>query len=587
MSNYYAADLETTTDELDCRVWAVAICEIGNIDNIHVWTTIDEMMEYVKRGENKKLYFHNLKFDAEFIINWLFDNGFDYVEDKKEARAKTFTTLISSMGQFYSMEIWFNEPKSKKCKKLTIIDSLKIVPFSVAVVAKTFGLEDRKGDLDYNKYRAPGHIPTDDELDYIHKDVKIIAQALDILFNQGLDKITQGSNALHDFKRTIGEKKFERLFPPPTYDADIRRSYKGGYTYVSKYGLSKDFKEGVVLDANSMYPWVMRDCLLPYGEGIRFEGKYKENEMFPLYIQKFICHFSLKENHLPTTQAKNDGRFGNTEYLIDNNGLDVEFSMTNIDFELFKEHYEVYNIEYIDGWMFRATHGLFTEYIDKWYAVKNESKANGNKGMYALAKLMLNALYGKFALNPVVQSKHPYRESIDEPVKYRTGEKELRKPLYLPVGTFITSYAREKTIRSAQKVFHRFLYADTDSLHLEGNELPSEIELDDYKLGAWKHEGTFKRARYIRPKTYVEEFPITKEKAEKFIEENPELKNLVYEIDGELRKLEITCAGMPEKCYYNVTFDSFKPGLKAKGKLQPQHVKGGIILKSVDFTLNL
>ena len=29
----YTADFETTTDHLDCRVWAYGICEIGNPDN--------------------------------------------------------------------------------------------------------------------------------------------------------------------------------------------------------------------------------------------------------------------------------------------------------------------------------------------------------------------------------------------------------------------------------------------------------------------------------------------------------------------------------------------------------------------------
>lgn len=78
-------------------------------------------------------------------------------------------------------------------------------------------------------------------------------------------------------------------------------------------------------------------------------------------------------------------------------------------------------------------------------------------------------------------------------VKYTLGEKELRKPIYIPVGAFITAWARNITISSAQTVYDRFLYADTDSLHLMGTELPENLDIDKVKLGAWKHEATFRR----------------------------------------------------------------------------------------------
>ena len=186
-----------------------------------------------------------------------------------------------------------------------------------------------------------------------------------------------------------------------------------------------------------------------------------------------------------------------------------------------------------------------------------ESTINGNKGMRTLAKLMLNSLYGKFALNPRVVSKTPY---LDENgiVKYKTESPEFRKPIYIPVGCFITAYARNKTIRSAQKVYDRFCYADTDSLHLAGTEIPENLEIDPVKLGAWKHESTFSRAKFIRQKTYIEE------------------------IEG---KLNITCAGMPKKCYENVTWENFEKGSVFAGKKQLTHVPGGIVLTDIDFTI--
>lgn len=551
----YTADFETTTDPKDCRVWAYGICEIGNPDNFIYGNDIGDFLKWCEMQGSVTTYFHNLKFDGEFILCWLFEHGFKFVEDRKELEANTFTTLISDKGQFYSMEIcWFRKGKTR-CVT-TIYDSLKILPFGVADIAKGFGLPISKLEIDYDEYRELGHVLTKQEVDYLRNDVDIVARALNTLFEQGLTKMTQGSNALYDYKRMVGTKNFAKWFPIPDYDADIRQSYKGGFTYLADRFKEVDLEEGIVLDVNSLYPSVMYYQPLPYGEGIYFKGKYKEDKIYNLHIQMLTCQFELKPNHIPTIQLKNNLLFIPTEYLKSSDGEDVTLCLTNVDLELFFEHYEVFNITYHSGWKFKSTIGLFKDYIDKWNSIKVESTKNGNKAMRALAKLMLNALYGKFALNPHVQSKIPYyHEGV---IKYKLGKEETRDPIYIPVGTFITAWARYKTISSAQKVYDRFVYADTDSLHLTGTEIPSELEIDPTKLGAWKHESTFKRARFIRQKSYIEE------------------------IDG---KLNITCAGMPERCYEHVTWDNFRSGSIYSGKLGMQHVHGGIVLNDIPFTI--
>jgi DNA polymerase elongation subunit (family B) len=392
--------------------------------------------------------------------------------------------------------------------------------------------------------------------------------------------MTQGSNALFDYKNTVTEKAFNAWFPTPSYDADVRQSYKGGFTYLNPLYVDKDVETVVVFDVNSLYPSVMRNKLLPFGEGIWFEGQYQKDDLYPLYVQMFKCNFELKKHKIPTVQIKKSLSFVDTEYLTSSNGEDPVLCMTNVDYELFREHYDVYNLEFISGWKFKATTGLFTKYIDKWSEVKIKAKHEGNKAMYLLAKLMLNALYGKFALNPNVQSKYPvYENGI---IKFKLGEKETREPLYIPVGTFITAWARHTTIKAAQSVFHRFIYADTDSLHLRGEEIPDVLEVDDAELGKWKHEGTFVRARFLRQKSYIEEYEISID----------EFFDKVMKKDGNIsiRKnkcfhLKVTCAGMPEGCYSHVTWDNFHPGSSYPGKLQQTSVKGGIILQNIDFTI--
>lgn len=597
------ADFETTTDENDCRVWAWDTCEIGGEYRHTTGNTIDSFIDYLEKSNNSTFYFHNLRFDSEFLMAELFKRGFEHVKERKEEKSKTFSTLISDQGQFYSLKIIFKKG-NKMSNYVKIYDSLKIIPFSVDDIAKAFNLPLNKLKLDYNTFREYGHVLTDHETKYVQHDTEIVARALNTLFEQNLTKMTQGSNALFDYKNTVGLKNFKRWFPLPDYDPDVRQSYKGGYTYLNPAYKQKDIGTGLVLDVNSLYPWVMRDCPLPYGEPIFFQGRYEPDELYPLYVQMVTCQFELKEGYLPTIQLKNNLSFVPNEYLTSSaimfNGEkileEVTLCLTSVDLELFLEHYNVYNPVWHSGWKFKATTGLFTEYIDKWIKVKNESTLNGNKGMRTLAKLMLNALYGKFALNPKVRSKIPYFD--DGVVRYHVPkEYDERKPLYIGVGTFCTAWARNKTIRSAQSVKHMFVYADTDSLHLDiklpfdlihmspkelemlttadlkryGIDLPDDFVIDPVALGAWKIESKFNRGRYIRQKCYIED------------NNPPEAWYCPVMYDKSL--LNITCAGLPERCYDHVTWDNFHAGMTYGGKLLPRHVKGGLILQETEYTI--
>ena len=49
--------------------------------------------------------------------------------------------------------------------------------------------------------------------------------------------------------------------------------------------------------------------------------------------------------------------------------------------------------------------------------------------------------------------------------------------------------------------------------------------------------------------------------------------------------LKVVVAGMPENCGDQVTFDNFKIGATYTDKKQPVAVPGGVVLKSIDFTI--
>ena len=578
----FTADFETNVDENDCRVWAYAICEVDDPSNFVYGNNIDDFINWcANKKENYLIWFHNLKYDGEYIISYLLHNGYECIKDKKDRHDKSFTCLISDMGQWYSIEIFFDTKNKKHINKVTIYDSLKILNFSVEQIAKDFNLPIQKLTIDYKEKREIGHVLTEQEINYIRNDVEIMARALAIMFQEDLTKMTIGSDALSNYKKI--NKNFNKYFPtlPFEIDKDIRRSYKGGFTYLNDIYKGAETGAGIVFDKNSMYPAKMMYEKMPFGDPIFFDGKYEEDMLYPLYVQTLSCIFELKDGMLPTIQIKNNLSFIPNEYVKSSDGDIVTLTLTNIDLEMFLEHYNVYELEYHSGWKFRAIKGLFTEYIDYWTDKKIQAKKDNNGAMYRISKLMLNSLYGKYGLNPIVRSKFPYLDD-DGVVKYGMYESEIRDSIYLPIATFITSYARRDIIESSQKIRDYsmkkygkdlYVYSDTDSIHClldeekDIDELKQILEIDDYKLGAWKLESKFKKGKYLRQKCYIE---------------------LDYN-----EKLNVTVAGLPKKIGDLITFDNFKVGFTTENidtnddrkKLTYKHVKGGVLLVETDFTI--
>jgi hypothetical protein len=286
----FTADFETCTWlEDETYVWAWALCEIGNVENIRIGENIEEFFEEIQKEANPKVYFHNLKFDGSFLINWLYENSFELIKDSKEARDKTFQCIISDLGAFYTITV-YNKVFGTRIEKITFIDSLKIINMKVKDIAKTFNLPISKLELDYNKPRELGYQLTDEEKSYITNDVKIVAMALAQLFNEKLTKATAAANALGYYKQITGKDRFEHYFPTLTAfeDAQIRPSYKGRFTYLNPAYKNATVYNSIVLDVNSLYPSVMRYELMPYGKPVYFKGKYKEKKLKATLVEQVL-----------------------------------------------------------------------------------------------------------------------------------------------------------------------------------------------------------------------------------------------------------------------------------------------------------
>ena len=640
----FVGDFETTVYEgqKHTEVWASAIVEL-NSEDVKIFKSIDETFEYLSvMKDNVIVYYHNLKFDGSFWLSYLLvDRNFKQAYNKtgerindvewqqeKEMKNNTFKYSISDKGQFYTIIIKVNN------KFIEIRDSLKLLPFSVKKIGKSFETKHKKLDMEYTGFRYSGCEITLEEQEYIKNDVLVVKEALEIMYNEGHNKLTIGSCCLEEYKKLIGKDDYTMYFPNLTeieldkdtygsFNAEeyIRKSYRGGWCYVVKGKENKIYENGVTADVNSLYPSVMSSesgNRYPVGKPYFWKGNYIDEEALKTNRYFFIrikTRFYIKENKLPFIQVKGNLLYNGREMLetsdiydaetdtyckeiLDFNGnlvsTRVELTLTMTDYYLLKEHYDLVDFEILDGVWFYTEIGIFDRYIEKYKKIKTVSTGAKRE----LAKLFLNNLYGKMATSTDSSFKVAYVKE-DKSIGFLPVLANDKKPVYIPIGSAITSYARNFTIRTAQKNYYGvdkrgFIYADTDSIHcdLDVSEL-KDVPVHDSAFCHWKLEALWDKGIFVRAKTYIEH--VTHENLKPVEPYN-----------------NIKCAGMPQKCKdllnlslegyteeeYEAlkdvekkfvktkrTFKDFKRGLIVPSKLRPKRINGGIILCDTTYEM--
>lgn len=655
---YLVGDFETTVfkNQTYTEVWASAIVELFT-DDVKIFHSILDTWKYISELDgNICIYYHNLKFDGSFWIDFIlnilkykqaidFDNEEQtagHFQKDKDMRNGTFKYSISKLGQWYTIDIKNND------RIIQLRDSLKLLPFSVRSIGESFKTKHRKLDMEYTGYRYAGCIITPQEKEYIKNDVLVIKEALELMHSDGHNKLTIGSCCMSEYKNTIDKEDFKTFFPN-LYDIDIpikaqvsyqekditsigqyiRKSYRGGWCYVVKGKENKIYSKGLTADVNSLYPSMMHSQSgnrYPIGKPEFWSGNYIPDKALKSNMYYFIrikTRFYLKDGYLPFIQIKGNYLYKGTECLETSDVYDavtrkyykryknetgeheakVTLTLTMTDFELIKEHYNLVDFEILDGCYFYSIVGIFDEYINKYKKMKMESKG----AKRSLAKLYLNNLYGKFATNTDSSFKVAYLKD-DGSVGFYTIVQDEKEPAYIPIGSAITSYARNFTIRAAQKNYHGvnnhgFIYADTDSIHCDLEpEQVTGITVHDTEFCCWKLESYWDEAIFTRQKTYIEH--VTHED--------------MKELTKDERYYNVRCAGMPEKCKnlflesmkeHNEDFNKklnetteyndeekdfiktqrsikdFKVGLRVPSKLLPHRIKGGIILVPTTYEM--
>lgn len=640
----FMCDFETTVYEgqTSTEVWASASVEFYT-ENVNIFHSIDEQFQYFKTLNcDIVAYYHNLKFDGNFWLSYLltklkYEQAIHYLNDEqtqaefvaiKDMKNKTFRYTISDMGQWYTLTIKVNN------HIIELRDSLKLLPFSVKQIGKSFKTKHQKLDMEYIGYRYAGCNITDKEKQYIANDVLVVKEALEQLFNDGHDKLTIGSCCMEEYKKTTGAYDYKDLFPPldevaldknifgsSNADEYIRHSYRGGWCYLVKGKENKVRHNGTTGDVNSLYPSMMHSQsgnYFPIGKPYFWSGNIIPNEAIgenKYYFIRIKTRFYIKENKLPFIQIKGNHLYKGTESLTTSDILNkdgtynryykdknsnihdsaVIMTVTMTDYKLMLKHYELVDFEILDGCWFYSMKGIFDNYINHYAEIKMNSKG----AKRTEAKLFLNNLYGKLASSSNSSFKVAYVKD-DESIGFYIVPANNKKVGHIATGSAITSYARNFTITAAQKNYYGvdkagFIYADTDSIHCD---LPADkikgITVDPVKFCCWKLESSWDTAIFTRQKTYIEHIT----------------HNDLIPVDEPYN--DIKCAGMPQKCKdlfnksmqgYEVKesdnytqselkflatkrdYSDFKVGLCVPGKLLPKRIKGGVLL--VDTTYEM
>lgn len=273
----FVGDFETTvTGEVDqshTEVWVHGCAELyDDSETVIFHQSISQAFAFYEeqaKGGRIIVYFHNLKFDGAFLVDFMMrrlhyepaiiegeqDYNADRWVDEHKLWNGSFRVTISSMGQWYGITV-----RTGKGKTIEFRDSLKLLPFTLKRIGDSFKTKHRKLEMEYIGNRYPGCYISPEEYEYLKNDVLVLKEAVEIMYNDGHTKLTIGSCCLDEFKKTVGKKeRYNKLFPisllNPDYeglpdgfkhpDEYIRGAYRGGWCYVVKGKENKIHHNGI------------------------------------------------------------------------------------------------------------------------------------------------------------------------------------------------------------------------------------------------------------------------------------------------------------------------------------------------------
>ena len=319
---------------------------------------------------------------------------------------------------------------------------------------------------------------------------------------------------------------------------DIRQSYTGGAVdmYIPKP------PKGVKIycyDVNSLYPSIMRDCLMPVGNATYFEGNIREidKSAFGFFYCEIIAPDNIKHPIIQThVKTKNGVRtiapIGTWEDMLFSEEMD---NAQNLG----------YKIKILWGYTFERNN-IFKEYVETLFNLRQQYP-QGDPLNY-IAKILLNSLYGRFGMDDnfsevniihkdyLPDFENKFFDLIDSKtelddyvlIEFKNTDIILEDDnsthnINVAIASAITAYARIHRSQFKNNPNYNLYYTDTDSEYFDG-PLPDYM-INSKKLGLMKLENTCNKAIFLAPKVYYLE---------------TEDGKIIYKVKGLKHEVELT-----------------------------------------------
>ena len=400
----------------------------------------------------------------------------------------------------------------------TFADSMAILPKSLAAISDDLGLELKKGSIDYKD------IVNQDWEPYLENDCRILYEAISRLrhtvYNLGGQvRLTLASTALDLFRR----KYLDRIITwGSSQEEHERAALYGGRTEVFRTRANNV----EYYDINSSYS---ASALEPVP--IRYMGKTVSNSWGDCDIIK--AQVSVPDMRYPPLPYRQKGK------LIFPTGRWIGYY---VGAELSHAVSCGVNVTVLERHIYKAS-PILASYSKEIYKLKQD----GNPA----AKLLLNALYGRFAmklekeqilLNPSLETLQgldqdlvPYKTIGNDIISYTESSDGF---IFPAVFATITARARVRLHKALLASDGKAVYCDTDSIILEAPSKKQTPEIGD-ELGQWKLEGKHKRYRALAPKVYQLD-KTTKAKGVRLPKDYAELEENCYVPNVRMRGLKET-----------------------------------------------
>lgn len=380
--------------------------------------------------------------------------------------------LINLFGEFLEKELSLTYSGSIFIKahwaghKIKFRDTLRHWPMSVQKMGEFIGLEklDPKGSSDRF-----------DDVVYCRRDTEIVFRFVEEMSARYKSLGAKMRNTLPSTAFQFFKEKFCKInLDRPSDDVcdKLKEAAYGGRVEIFRTGLL----DGKIdyYDVNSLYPFVMLENLYPTpstGRMVRvsnFQGEGVAN-----------CSVVYPQISVPCLPVRHDGK------LVFPVGSFVGAWAYPEIRQAIRDGAKIEKVHW--AYEYSEVCTPFKEFISTIY---NRRKAEKDFLMNYTYKIFMNSVYGKF-------------NESGELTLYKNGivKKMFHRPKHSNVilSVYTTAYARLHLLKFLRAANDKICYCDTDSIFLlDHPKIKTGTE-----LGEFKHEGTFKRAHFILPKTYL------------------------------------------------------------------------------------